>query len=182
MMDATEEAFTKIIQHVFNNWTALRLAVEHCMGGPDSKQTALDFMNYMVQFCLYERSVDVDKIQEALEDILDEEFQTICEDGSTKEVAIVLYKFVKLLQDGNTQECELEYQKLPTINAEWLKANIEQAKKTMLEGSSSSSEDEDENTSTSQHTTNQRSTVLPTVTETPMEDDGWTEVKSKKKR
>nr|CAH7719244.1 unnamed protein product [Callosobruchus chinensis] len=182
-MGTTEEAFTKVIQHVFNNWTGLRLAVEHCMGGPDSRQTALDFMSYMVQFCLYERNVDVDKIQEALEDILDEEFETICEDGSTKEVATVLHKFVKLLQDGSTQECELEYHKLPTINAEWLKANIEEAKKNKLEDSSSSSEDEEEqHTSTSQPTTNRRSTALPVVNETPMEDDGWTEVKSKKKR
>nr|CAI5839740.1 unnamed protein product [Callosobruchus analis] len=182
MMDATEQALTKIIQHVFNNWTALRLAVENCMGGPDSNRTALDFVNYMVQFCLYERSVDIHKIQEALDEILDEEFETICEDGSTKEVAVLLYKFVKLLQDGNTQECELEYQKLPTINAEWLRANIEQAERTMLDSNSSSSEDEEQPTSSSQPTTNQRSTALPTVAETPMEDDGWTEVKSKKKR
>lgn len=33
-----EEAFTRVVQHVFNNWTALKLAVEHSMGGPNSKQ------------------------------------------------------------------------------------------------------------------------------------------------
>ncbi|CAH2005870.1 unnamed protein product [Acanthoscelides obtectus] len=181
-MDPTEEAFTKIVQHIFNNWTALRLAVEHSMGGCDSKQTALDFMNYMVQFCLYERNVDVGKIQEALEDILDEEFETICEDGSTQEVAVVLHKFLKLLRDGNLQDCETEYQKLPTINAEWLKSNIEQVKKTMLETSSSSEDEEEQNTSTARPTTNQRPPSLPTVNETPMDEDGWTEVRNKKKR
>lgn len=41
-------------------------------------------MNYMVQFCLFENDIDVYKIQEALEDLLDEEFETICEDESPK--------------------------------------------------------------------------------------------------
>lgn len=41
-------------------------------------------MNYMVQYCLYENNVDGDKIQEALEDLMDEEFETICEDESPK--------------------------------------------------------------------------------------------------
>lgn len=33
-----EEPFTKIVTQIFNNWTALKLAVEHSMGGPNSKQ------------------------------------------------------------------------------------------------------------------------------------------------
>lgn len=41
-------------------------------------------MNYMVQFCLYENDIEAFKIQEALEDIMDEEFETICEDDSPK--------------------------------------------------------------------------------------------------
>lgn len=41
-------------------------------------------MNYMVQYCLYEPNIDATNIEEALEDILDEEFETICEDSSPK--------------------------------------------------------------------------------------------------
>lgn len=33
-----EEPFTKVVSQIFNNWTALRLAVDHSMGGPNSKQ------------------------------------------------------------------------------------------------------------------------------------------------
>lgn len=33
-----EEAFGAVVMHVFNSWSALKLAVEHSMGGPNSKQ------------------------------------------------------------------------------------------------------------------------------------------------
>lgn len=33
-----EEAFGKIVEQIFNNWSALKLAVDHSMGGPNSKQ------------------------------------------------------------------------------------------------------------------------------------------------
>lgn len=43
----------------------------------------------MVQYCLYETDVDVYKIQDALEDIMDEEFETICEDDSPKGIKVL---------------------------------------------------------------------------------------------
>lgn len=33
-----EEAFCKVVQHIFNNWSALKLAVDHSMGGSNSRQ------------------------------------------------------------------------------------------------------------------------------------------------
>ncbi|XP_018569196.1 uncharacterized protein LOC108909362 isoform X1 [Anoplophora glabripennis] len=158
-----EEAFTRVVQHVFNNWTALKLAVEHSMGGPNSKQTAVECMNYMVQYCLYEPSVDVLSIEEALEDILDEEFETVCEDNSPKEVAAILFKFIQLIKEGNVEQCEIEYQKLPTMNADWLNQLKTQSSQTVV-NDDSSSEDEQ------------------TKSQTAMEQDGWTEVKTRKKR
>ncbi|XP_019877973.1 pre-rRNA-processing protein TSR2 homolog [Aethina tumida] len=115
-----EDQFTKIVEHVFNNWTGLKLAVEHSMGGPNSKQTATDCLNYMVQYCLYEPNVQVEDIQEALEDIMDEEFDTVCEDGSPREIAHVLFKFLELLKQGNTEQFEAEFQSLPSSNQAWI--------------------------------------------------------------
>lgn len=157
-----EEAFGKIVTHIFNNWSALKLAVDHSMGGPNSKQvllkysnmiyritcyylqTAVDCMNYMTQFCLYENNLDIYKIQEALEDLMDEEFETICEDDSPKgmskikfnfklynfdkfpEIAAILFRFVQLMRDGNLQQCEEEFQKLPTMNPNWINSSASQ--------------------------------------------------------
>lgn len=37
------------------------------------------------------------------------------------EIAELLYKFVQLLLKGDTEQCELEFAKLPIINNDWLK-------------------------------------------------------------
>ncbi|CAG9770595.1 unnamed protein product [Ceutorhynchus assimilis] len=155
-----EVPLTKIVSQIFSNWTALRLAVEHSMGGPNSKQAAIDFMNYMVQYCLHEPHVDVDKIQEALEDILDEEFETICEDESPRQIAQLLYKFLCLLLEDKTAECEIEFQKLPSGDSNWLNQQSQVVyNRTQIDSSDDSDSD----------------------SATPMEDDGWTEVKNRKK-
>ncbi|KAJ8925046.1 hypothetical protein NQ315_001217 [Exocentrus adspersus] len=156
-----EEAFAKVVQHVFSNWTALKLAVENCMGGPNSKQTAVECMNYMVQYCLFEPGVDAMQIEEALEDILDEEFDTVCEDGSPKEVAMIFFKFLQLIKEGDMQQYEIEYEKLPVMNSEWFNQAKVQTQQAVDADSSSSSEEEQT---------------------TPMDQDGWTEVKSRKRR
>lgn len=112
-------------------------------------QTAIECINYMVQYCLYEPNIDVSSIEEVLEDILDEEFETICEDSSPKgkisylmfysiikyiilEVATILFKFVQLIKEGNMEECEIEYKKLPTINSDWLNQSKTQISQTMV--------------------------------------------------
>lgn len=41
-------------------------------------------MNYMSQYCICNDRIEVEEIQEVLEDILDEEFDTVCEDDSPK--------------------------------------------------------------------------------------------------
>lgn len=115
-------------------------------------------MNYMVQYCLNEQNAQIDDINEALEDLLDEEFNTICEDNSPKEVAAVLYKFAQLIKSGNESEYTLEYQKLPPVTDNWLQNPQPQVAQQIASDSSSSDE------------------------ETAMEQDSeWTQVKSRRK-
>lgn len=47
----------------------------------------------MIKYCLYETNIDVYKIQDVLEDLMDEEFETICEDDSPKGI----YNFFKYI-------------------------------------------------------------------------------------
>lgn len=48
-------------------------------------------MNYMIHYCLYEQDLDVYKIQDTLEDIMDEDFETICQDGSPEGMKNMFY-------------------------------------------------------------------------------------------
>ncbi|KAK4876504.1 hypothetical protein RN001_009010 [Aquatica leii] len=156
-----EDKFRTIVEQIFNNWTAIRLAVEHGMGGPNSRQVAVECVDYMTQFCLNEATIQVSDIKEALEDILDEEFDTICEDNSPFEVASLLHRFSLLIKEGNLEQCELEYQNLPTCNP-WL-SNQTQMQSQPVEDVAGESEEIN--------------------TATPMEEDSeWTTVKSRRKK
>lgn len=54
----------------------------------------------MIQSCLHTSNLDRDRLQNDLETILDEEFQTVCEDGSPGEIAELLSRFVAILRTG----------------------------------------------------------------------------------
>ncbi|KAF2901890.1 hypothetical protein ILUMI_04291 [Ignelater luminosus] len=156
-----EEKFRPIVEHIFNNWTALQLAVEHSMGGPNSRNLAVDFVDEIARYCVEEANVDVSDIQDELEGVMDEWFDTLCEDNSPAEIANLLFRFLSLLRDGNTAQCELEYQNLPTCKL-WL-SKPQPAPKSEATCSNNSQEQDS--------------------TDVPMEEDSeWTEVKSRKRR
>jgi len=162
-----ENKFRTIVEQIFNNWTGLQLAVEHSMAGPNSKQVAIQCVDYMTQYCLNEPNVQISDIQEALEDIMDEEFDTMCEDNSPSEIASLLHRFLLLLKEGNTTQCDLEYQNLPTCKL-WLSKPQPEPSQPQVGESSNMQDAELNNSSTN---------------DVPMEQDSeWTEVKSRRKR
>lgn len=96
--------FQNVIRLIFNNWTALRLAVEHGMGGsPTLTQTKLENIVGSVMEILQglslesiQANTDWYKVSDMLEIKMDSEFSTILEDNSNDEVAVhigYLYKF-----------------------------------------------------------------------------------------
>jgi len=160
-----EAKFQTIVEHIFNNWTGLQLAVEHGMAGPNSRQVALECMDYMTQYCLNEQNVQISDIQDVLEDIMDEEFDTVCEDNSPTEIANLLHRFLLLLKEGNITQCDLEYQNLPTCKL-WLSKPHPEVSTPGVGESSIPQEPKPQGTD-----------------ETPMEEDSeWTEVKSRRRK
>lgn len=163
-------AFKKVVEHIFNNWSALQLAVDHSMGGPNSKQIAVSTVDYLVNYLTSENGFEVEDIEDVLEEIMDQEFNTVCEDDSIREVSSLMLKFLNLIKEGKMQDVEIEYNKLPP-GTQWLsKAQcIQQTQPEESGESSSASHSQDENDQQN--------------IDVPMEevDDGWTQVKSKKR-
>lgn len=52
-----EVAFKNVVERIFSNWTALKLAVDHNMGGPNSRQVFLTqkevFFTFTKQFTIF---------------------------------------------------------------------------------------------------------------------------------
>ncbi|XP_023028422.1 pre-rRNA-processing protein TSR2 homolog [Leptinotarsa decemlineata] len=158
-----EQAFNKVIKHVFSNWTGLKLAVEHSMAGPNSKEVALRCLSQLEDYCLHNSDINEDDIQDFLDDIMDENFNTVFEDDSTRDIGVILCRFLQLLRAGDEAACESEYHKLPAPDFGWLEHTTKHAQVPQVVDNCSSDENNESDS------------------ETPMEEDGWTVVKSKKR-
>jgi hypothetical protein len=83
------EAFKEGVGSVLRQWTALELAVFHQWGGPTSKQRADDLATEIVEIFAGPDKIYKDDVSLVLEDYLDTQFSTICEDGSPDELGEV---------------------------------------------------------------------------------------------
>ncbi|CAG9108317.1 unnamed protein product [Plutella xylostella] len=117
--------FKPIVDVVLNNWTALQLAVEHGMGAPGGKETAQLMSVYVARYCV-ENIVDVEDLEEVLEDLMDEEFETVCHDHSPREIATLLMKFLDLLKKGQNEEVLAQMAALPPCRM-WLSQPMHKA-------------------------------------------------------
>ncbi len=78
-------AFKEGIGSILRQWTALELAVYHQWGGATSKERADNLVIEILNMYLSDK-VYKDDIELVLEDYLETNFSTICEDGSPGEI------------------------------------------------------------------------------------------------
>nr|XP_021199485.2 uncharacterized protein LOC110383087 [Helicoverpa armigera] len=184
------DEFKPIVDLVLNNWTALQLAVEHGMGAPGGEKTAQLMSVYIARYCV-ENVVDRDELTEVIEDLMDEEFETVCHDDSPKEIAVLLLQFLSLLREGRHDECRARLDAMPKCQI-WLSQPIHESVPPQCHGNpdddstSSSGEDEGDDTPYVNGTSNPPATSSNTsnAAPEPMDEDvdpGWTVVRSRRK-
>nr|CAH0100059.1 unnamed protein product [Daphnia galeata] len=162
--------FSTVVQTLFNNWTALQLAVEHQLGGTQSKEIAKWMMTVVENFFLENDDVLAQEITEYMEDLMNNEFNTLCEDGSLEEMGESLCKYFRLIKDGKDAEVILELQKYKGSSVHLCKTasnheSIEQEKK---------------NEESSDHQTVDSETPKKSTKNEP-DEDGWVTVTKGKK-
>lgn len=175
-----------IIQSVFSRWTALQLAVAHSMGGPESDAKYRAFIDAFAQYLIRNvrpslsiSSMEQD-IQEYLDEILDEEFNTILDDGSSQELAQLLLRYIQLIHQGKLadvqQELQAQQNATPAVNMSVRNGNDDD------DGSSSSSgEDEDDPIDNEMREEGESPQATSTSNESKsqsmdVDEDGWTTV------
>ncbi|XP_026323606.1 uncharacterized protein LOC113232920 [Hyposmocoma kahamanoa] len=194
--------FQPVVDLVLNNWTALQLAVEHGMGAPGGEKTAQLMSVYIARYCV-ENIVDRDELTEVLEDLMDEEFDTVCHDNSPKEIASVLLLYLSLLKEGRHDELRARIEAMPKCQ-KWLSQPIHESVPPQYHGnpdddttSSSSEEDDDSEpmnddlpmyaapSSNVDHPSVDTSQPSSSQTE-PMDEDelepGWTVVRTRRRK
>ncbi|KAH8293792.1 hypothetical protein KR054_004457 [Drosophila jambulina] len=133
--------FRLIVEKIFNHWQNLRLAVEHGMGGRNGQQVAIEIMDYTYQYCVANENITQGELQEVLEELMDQEFNTLCDDNSIPEICRNLLRYKQLAQQNQYPQIEAELSKLPA-GKEWLRPDVK-ITYTPVEGDSSSDDDDD---------------------------------------
>jgi hypothetical protein len=118
-MSETDLDMLNIIQRIFSNWTALKMAVEHGMG---TKEQANDFCIYVDKIMSMNEQLDVSDIAAELDDYMDLEFNTKLEDNSETQVAAEIHRFHSYLKLNDVQKLEEEIGKLTQIQP-WIMPN-----------------------------------------------------------
>lgn len=95
------EIFRKAVGHLINDWPSLDLAIENGMGGSEAREKR-DWMSKTIAETML-KGKDLD-VQAFLEDILDQEFDTIIEDGSLEYTSSWIEKFYKDCLQGKEED------------------------------------------------------------------------------
>lgn len=175
-----------IIQSVFSRWTALQLAVAHSMGGPESDAKYQAFIDAFAQYLIRNVRPSVSSssmeqdIQEYLDEILDEEFNTVLDDGSSQELAQLFLRYIQWIHQGKLadvqQEIQAQQTTAPAIHMSVRNANDDGS-------SSSSGEDEDDPIDNEMREEEEGESPQATSTSNEskshamdVDEDGWTTV------
>lgn len=115
-----------------------------------------------------------------LEDLMDQEFDTICDDNSIKEISSLLVRYLSMMNSGSAEQIRQELSNLPPCEM-WI---VEGRKINFVSkpDDESSSDDEMEDDGITD------STLAPSTSGSTMQveeedvDPGWTMVKGKKRK
>jgi pre-rRNA-processing protein TSR2 len=164
-----------IIRSVFSRWTALQLAVAHSMGGPETEAKYEAFIEAFGQYLIRNvrpsssiSSMEQD-IQDYLDEILDEEFNAVLDDGSSYELAQLFIRYIQLIQQGKLadvqQELQVQQATTPAIQMSVRNENEDDS------SSSSDDDNQDDNEMREEQSTNGSKSQAMDV-----DEEGWTTV------
>lgn len=128
--------------------------------------------------------MDEESLIDMLEDIMDQEFHTVCDDNSIKEISCLLTRYLKMLLIDQVDEIRAELSQLPPCEM-WIVPGrqITFALKPDDESSSSDEDDDEMGNIVITDCTNAPSTSGSTMqVEEEDIDPGWTKVKGKKRK
>jgi pre-rRNA-processing protein TSR2 len=164
-----------IIRSVFSRWTALQLAVTHSMGGPTSEAKYEAFIEALGRYLIRSirssssTSATEQDIQEYLDEIMDEEFNTVLDDGSSLELAQLFVRYIQLIQQGKLVDIQQELQ-LQNSTA----PSIQMSVRNKNEDDSTSSSDNDEGDETGMN--DEKSSNEPKPQAMDVDEDEWVTV------
>ncbi|XP_076055320.1 pre-rRNA-processing protein TSR2 homolog [Oratosquilla oratoria] len=85
--------FKTVVASLLNNWDAIQFAVQHRTGGPQSKEIAEWLIDVTENYFYDNEELEADEVAGFLSTIMDQELNTLVEDGSDLSVSMIGYQF-----------------------------------------------------------------------------------------
>ncbi|KAJ8257766.1 hypothetical protein GJAV_G00189460 [Gymnothorax javanicus] len=184
---SAREVFTEAVRAVLETWPVLQIAVDNGFGGVYSQQKA-DWMVGVVQQYFHENAnLEQYEVEDFLADLMNNEFDTVVDDGSLPQVASQVSQFYSQCKQGKLSEVKGQIAKLLQ------KQGTGRAKATPVQNPASEEEDDEdgeeegaeamdceEATETNSPTRPPEQQDLLPPPNTDTDEDGWTVVRKKK--
>ncbi|XP_014669544.1 PREDICTED: pre-rRNA-processing protein TSR2 homolog isoform X2 [Priapulus caudatus] len=196
-----QRVFRESVCKLMDGWAALQLAVEQGFGGVHSQQKEIWFCEVIYQFFQDNAGLDPLEVEDFISELMNNEFETMVEDGSLQHIAKVLCQYFNLCAQGKTTEVVNELEKIPdrnkvrevvTMSAATANAENEQSddsdesgasddnRTTQIEGASTLTPHTAPSSAQS-HTNDEEMEIDGSEMEHRQEEaDGWSVVKTKK--
>ncbi|XP_062891607.1 pre-rRNA-processing protein TSR2 homolog isoform X1 [Mobula hypostoma] len=191
MAERVPGLFVEGIRTALEAWPAYQVALENGFGGAHGQQKAAWMVTAVEQYFYDNADLESEEVEELLADILDNEFDTVVEDGSLSEVAHQIWSTFALCQRGQESEVRARIQQL-VERRNRVRVEVVPARRPGEEAAEEDSEEEEEDEEEdgaeamdcdSQAAPEPRS-LCPVAAERPSEEedpDGWTVVRRRRK-
>lgn len=101
MSQQGSEVFRRAVDYILTEWPSLNLAIENGMGGSQAQEKRVWMCKTIAEVMLKEKDID---LEDYLAELVNQEFDTLIEDGSLEYNTKWIEKFYKDCLQGKDQE------------------------------------------------------------------------------
>ncbi|XP_058641064.1 pre-rRNA-processing protein TSR2 homolog [Onychostoma macrolepis] len=185
LTSSTRELFSEAVRAVLETWPVLQIAVDNGFGGAYSQQKAEWMVDALQQYFTDNDELQQDEVEEFISDLMNNEFDTVVDDGSLPQVSQkVCEMFQQCQQDRLTEVREQIKQLIQKKSAGRAKAT---PAKTPAAAAAADDDDESEDEEAMEcdgasvnGAAVKEQHLPPRAASHEEEDDGWTVVRRKK--
>ena len=170
------DSFASLVKVSLSEWPTLQLAMEQGMGGPQAKEKEEWMATVLTEFFTSNVGSSLEELSDYIEDIMDNEFDTVIHDSSSDLLAARLFRFYQMVKDGKFEEVN-EVLRVKLEQMEEKRKKAEQVPQLVNNPTNPS-----QSTATSSQNQDQTRSSSPHGSQGMEVDDGWTVVTKKGKR
>ncbi|KAJ8015869.1 hypothetical protein DPEC_G00001010 [Dallia pectoralis] len=175
----TRELFTDAVRSVLETWPVLQIAVDNGFGGVYGQQKADWMVDVLQQYFYDNANLQQDEVEDYIADLMDNEFDTVVDDGSLSQVAESISQIFMQCQQGHVAEVKDKIAKLNVKRAERAKVTP-QPNAADEESEDDKTESMECETAVSANSSSSATNQKDPSPQSQEEDDGWTTVVRKK--